>query len=190
MSDRNESQAATGGASRRRILTGATVALGGLSLGILQSWANPSGDGISHSAEAIHQEPVIKANRKRVYEALTDAAQFHKVTMLGVAMRSGMAKDAKPTEISREVGGAFQLFGGFIVGRQIELAPDLRIVQAWREVTWDPGVYSIVRFELSEQGGGTKIAFDHTGFPQGAADHLAIGWKGNYWEPLENFLTT
>jgi activator of HSP90 ATPase len=177
--------------SRRRILSGAVMAAGAIGFGGIPAWTtNGDGSGISRSAEAIHQEPVIKANRRRVYEALTDGAQFHKVTMLGVAMRSGTAKDAKPTEISREVGGAFQLFGGFIVGRQIELVPDLRIVQAWREVTWDPGVYSIVRFELSEQGEETKIAFDHTGFPQGAADHLAIGWKGNYWDPLEKFLTT
>jgi uncharacterized protein YndB with AHSA1/START domain len=128
--------------SRRRILSGAVMAAGAIGFGGIPAWTtNGDGSGISRSAEAIHQEPVIKANRRRVYEALTDGAQFHKVTMLGVAMRSGTAKDAKPTEISREVGGAFQLFGGFIVGRQIELVPDLRIVQAWREVTWDPGVF-------------------------------------------------
>jgi uncharacterized protein YndB with AHSA1/START domain len=135
------------------------------------------------------QEPVFKASRKRIYDALTDAAQFHKVTLLGEAMRGGVAPGAKPTEISREAGGAIQLFGGHIVGRQIELMPNERIVQAWRERSWDPGVYSIVRFELADLGTGTKISFDHTGFPAGAGDHLATGWKGNYWEPLEKFLT-
>lgn len=166
------------------------MTLGAIGLGVAPSWATSGDDGgILRNAEAIHQEPLIKASRKRVYDALTDAAQFHKVTLLGVAMNSGMVKDGKPTEISREVGGAFQLFGGFIVGRQIELIPDVRIVQAWREVSWDPGVYSLVRFELSDSGAGTIIRFDHAGFPKGAADHLAIGWKGNYWEPLEKFLS-
>jgi len=63
-----------------------------------------------------------------------------------------------------------------------------RIVQAWRAGSWDPGIYSIARFELVEQGSGTKIVFDHTGFPKGDGEHLAGGWKMNYWEPLEKFL--
>jgi activator of HSP90 ATPase len=99
-----------------------------------------------------------------------------------------MPPGGRPTEISREVGGALALFGGHIVGRHIELVPSERIVQAWREVSWDPGVYSIVKFELAEQGSGTKIVFDHTGFPKGRGEHLAVGWKAHYWEPLEKFL--
>jgi Activator of Hsp90 ATPase homolog 1-like protein len=54
--------------------------------------------------------------------------------------------------------------------------------------SWEPGIYSIARFELVEQGSGTKIVFDHTGFPKGKAEHLAEGWKINYWEPLEKVL--
>ena len=52
------------------------------------------------------------------------------------------------------------------------------------------GVYSIVRFELRKEGTGTRLVFDHTGFPVGQAEHLAAGWKGNYWEPLEKFLAS
>jgi activator of HSP90 ATPase len=66
--------------------------------------------------------------------------------------------------------------------------PNQRIVQAWRVNNWPAGLYSIARFELIEQGSGAKIVFDHTGFPKGDADHLAEGWKGNYWEPLKKFL--
>ena len=143
---------------------------------------------ISHSGEAIHQEVVFKAIRKRVYEALTDTKQFNKVAQLSAAMQSGMSLGAAPTEISREVGGAFSLFGGHIVGRHVELVPNERIVQAWRVVVWNPGVYSIVKFELTEQGSGTKLVFDHTGFPEAQGQHLAEGWKANYWEPLEKYL--
>jgi hypothetical protein len=39
-----------------------------------------------------------------------------------------------------------------------------------------------------ESGGETKIKFDHTGFPKGQAEHLAEGWRGNYWEPLAKVL--
>ena len=143
---------------------------------------------ISHTGEAIHQEVVFKASRKRVYEALTDAKQFNKVVQLSAAMKSGMPPGATPTELSREVGGAFSLFGGYIVGRHVELVPNERIVQAWRTAGWDPGVYSIAKFDLAEQRSGTKLVLDHTGFPDGTGQHLADGWKANYWEPLEKYL--
>jgi activator of HSP90 ATPase len=138
-------------------------------------------------AESIHQEPVFKARRERVYEVLADAKEFHKAAQLSAAMQS-MSLGNKPTEISREVGGAFTLFGGHIIGRHIELIPSERIVQAWRVVDWNPGVYSIVKFELVEHNSSTKIVFDHTGFPQGKGDHLAAGWSANYWEPLRKYL--
>jgi len=92
----------------------------------------------------------------------------------------------KPAEISREVGGGFALFGGYITGRHIELGPNERIEQAWRTGGWPPGVYSIAKFELVEQGAGSTIVFDHTGFPKAGA--LASGWNAHYWEPLQKFL--
>jgi activator of HSP90 ATPase len=142
---------------------------------------------ISHSAESIHQEPEFKASRKRVYEALTETRQFDKVIEISGAKKV-TALGTKPTQISGEIGGPFVLFGGHIIGRQIELVPNQRIVQAWRVADWEPGVYSIARFELTEEGAGTRIRFDHTGFPKGLAQHLADGWKGHYWHPLEKFL--
>ena len=143
---------------------------------------------ITRSQEAIHQEVFLRATPERVYSALTDAEQFQKVTLLSAAVTSGMVKSPKAAQISPEAGGVFVLFGGVISGRVIELVPNERIVQAWRAADWAPGVYSIARFELHADGKGTKLVFDHTGFPAGAAEHLAAGWKGNYWEPLNKLL--
>ena len=187
MSERKNSSVLVNTPTRRQLIAGMAVAFCGVTLRSNEAWARAEQE-ISHSAEAIHQEPVFKANRKRVYEALTDAKQFEKVVQLSAAMKSGMAPGAKPAEISRETGGAFSLFGGYVTGRQLELVPNERIVQAWRAGGWDPGDYSIAKFQLVEQGAGTKIVFDHTGFPRGDAEHLAEGWKINYWEPLEKFL--
>lgn len=175
------------GPHRRQIITGAAVAFVSSIIGFVRLWGATTEE-ISHTAEAIHQETVFKASRKRVYEALTDANQFDKVMHLSAAMQSGMALGNSPTEISREVGGKFTIFGGHIVGRHIELVPNERIVQAWRVPVWGPGLYSVAKFELVEQGSDTKIVFDHTGFPVGQAQHLAEGWKSNYWEPLAKFL--
>ncbi len=124
---------------------------------------------------AIHQEVDFKAGPKTLYEALLDSKQFS-------------AFSGRPAQISRKVGSAFSLFGGHIVGRNVELVPNQRIVQAWRVVTWPEGVYSIVRFELKGQGSGTHLVLDHTGFPEGLRDHLAAGWEANYWALLRKYL--
>jgi activator of HSP90 ATPase len=189
MSDGNSLSVPANTPSRRQIILGAAATFGGLALGSTNAWA-VGADEISHTAESIHMEPVFKASPGRVYQALTVAAQFDKVSKLSAAMQSGMAPATKPTQISPVAGGAFSLFGGYVTGRNIELVPNKRIVQAWRPMTWAPGIYSIVKFELTEQDSGTKITFDHTGFPQGTGEHLAEGWHENYWNPLARFVAT
>lgn len=185
--DRTRNQRTSGEAtSRRQLIMGFSGTVGGLTLGSMLTLAGAV-DEISHSCEAIHQEVVFKVSRKRVYEALTDAKQFNKVVTLSAAMQSGMASGGKPAEVSPEVGGAFSAFGGYVTGRHIELVPNDRIVQAWRAGGWDPGQYSIAKFVLIEQGSGTRLVFDHTGFPEGKGQHLAEGWRTNYWEPLEKY---
>ena len=86
----------------------------------------------------IHQESIINADPQAVYEVLTDGPKF--------AAATGM-----PAQLSDREGETFTLFGGRVEGRQIELVPGQRIVQAWRfganhPSCWDAGVYSIVRF--------------------------------------------
>jgi len=80
------------------------------------------------------------------------------------------------------------MFGGVIVGRNIELVSGQRIVQAWRPTHWSPGIYSLVRFELKAQGSDVTVVLDHTGFPEGDFAGLNYGWCKKYWEPLKKFL--
>ena len=130
---------------------------------------------------SIHQEVVFNASAKRVYNALLDAKEFSEFT------------GGAPAEINREAGGAFSCFGGVITGRNIELLPDRRIVQAWRAGNWPEGVYSIVKFELHAQGSETTLFMDHAGFPEDLRAHLNGerpdgGWHRQYWEPLKKYL--
>jgi activator of HSP90 ATPase len=190
MKERIDVIAPTTTPTRRLLISRVAIAFGGLAMGSTRVWAQAAKE-ISHAAESIHQEPVINASRKRVYEALTDVRQFNDVTKIAAAKDPAISLEKSPTVISPDVGGAFSLFGGIILGRQIELVPNTRIVQAWRVRYWEPGVYSIAKFDLVEQGSGTKsgtkIVFDHTGFPKGDAETLASGWKAHYWEPLAKF---
>jgi uncharacterized protein YndB with AHSA1/START domain len=173
------------GPTRRQAIAGAAMIAASMAMEPVQVFAEA--EEISHTAESIHQETLYKASRKRVFDALTYTSQFDKIIHIASGMDTTSLGN-EPTAISREVGGKFIIFGGHIIGQQIELVPNERIVQAWRVVDWGPGIYSIAKFELVEQGTGTKVIFDHTGFPQGKGEHLAAGWKSHYWEPLEKFL--
>jgi activator of HSP90 ATPase len=179
-SDREESLP-----SRRQVIAGLTA--GAAVIGTANVRAEQAGD-IIHNAEAIHQEIAFKAPRSRVYAVLTDANEFQQVVALSGAVQSGKVKQTIPAQIGRAAGSPFSIFGGFIVGRNIEMIPDTRLVQAWRPQDWPPGVYSIVKFELVERGTETLLRFDHTGFPAGEADSLAAGWKLNYWQPMAKVL--
>jgi activator of HSP90 ATPase len=134
-----------------------------------------SGFAQSDKSITIHQEIDFNASPQQLYEALLDARQFTEFS-------------GRPAEINREVGGAFSLFKGHIIGRNVELVPNQRIVQAWRVVTWPEGAYSIARFELKPQGSGTHLVLDHIGFPEGLHNHLAQGWEENYWTLLKKYL--
>jgi activator of HSP90 ATPase len=125
----------------------------------------------------IHQEIDFKASPERIYEALLDQKRF------GAA--SGTA-----AQIQREAGGAFTLIGGPVTGRNVdvELIPNQRIVQAWRVAQWPSGVYSVVRFELTAKGLGTRIVFDQTGFPPDDREALTGNWSKFYWDPLRKYL--
>lgn len=116
------------------------------------------------------------ATADRIFEVLTVSAQFAAMTGL-------------PAEIGTGPGAAFVCFGGMIEGRHLELIPNERIVQSWRIKTWAPGVYSIVRFELKPEAGGTRLEFEHVGFPLEHRAHLEPGWRIKYWEPLAKHLS-
>ena len=127
-------------------------------------------------ADVIQQEILFRASPKRVYDALLDSRQFSEFTGGAVS------------EISHDPGGALLCFGGMITGRNVELVPDRRIVQAWRVGNWPEGVYSIVSFDLKAQGPDTLLTLRHAGFPEGTGEHLNSGWHKMYWEPLQKYL--
>ena len=123
----------------------------------------------------LHQDADFDVAPERVYKALLSSEQF--TTFSGF-----------PAKIDARPGGAFSLFGGQVVGRNIDLVPNRRIVQAWRAVgDWPPGTYSLVRFDLKPKGAGATVALEHTGFREGDYDHLYIGWPSHYWDLMRKF---
>ena len=174
--------------TRRQTISGMLFATGAWVLAAAELRAQEGGE-ISQAAASIHQELVFKAGRQRVYEALTNAGQFEKVVQLSDAAKTMIRPGSPPAQISTEAGGAFSIFGGLIVGRQIELVRGARIVQAWRPAYWDPGVFSMVKFEFKDDGAGTRLTLDHKAFPNGDEKSLLDGWNKNYWAPLAKYLS-
>jgi activator of HSP90 ATPase len=167
--------------TRRRVITGAaTLATFAATLGARFISAQEMKKVPAKSAHAkrtsLHQEVDLPVGPERIYHLLLDSKEF--------AELSGM-----PAEIDGVAGGAFAMFGKVIYGRNVELIPNQRVIQAWGDTGWGSGVYSIARFELKKQGSGTRVVLDHTGFPEGSYDHLYVGWKGHYWEPMQKYFT-
>jgi uncharacterized protein YndB with AHSA1/START domain len=129
---------------------------------------------------SIQQQAMIDASPAQVYAVLADAD--------ALSALSGMNGSA-----GRSVGEEFSAFDGHVVGRQIELVPAERIVQAWRFPVWEPGIYSIVRFTLEPETGGTRLVIEQDGEPDGVDgvgchptwhDHLDANWPTFYFTPL------
>jgi activator of HSP90 ATPase len=166
------------GLTRRRLVTGVAIAVGGIAAHsplLAQQSQQPGmetpGSTPNSTRTSLHDEITLKTSPQRIYELLLDSKQFTALT-------------GRPAEIDPRAGGAFSTFGKLIEGRTIELVPNQRIVQAWRPAAWEPGLYSIVRFELKPHNSETTIVLDHTGFPEGDFAHLEWGWNSHYWQPL------
>jgi uncharacterized protein YndB with AHSA1/START domain len=128
---------------------------------------------------SIHQESVIKASPRQVYAFLTNGEVFAAATGL-------------PARLGDREGETFSLFGGRVEGRQVELVPAERVVQAWRFGSahpdpWEPGVYSIVRFTLRPEGEATRFVIDHEAIPPQWRDHIESGYPAFYQDPLNRY---
>jgi activator of HSP90 ATPase len=160
--------------TRRRAAAGIAVGLVSCAKALAQG--QPSSTTPDSKRTSLHQEVDFKTTPQRIYAALLSSKDFAAFT-------------GAPAEIDPKPGGAFSLFGGMVVGRNVELVPNQRIVQAWRVVADFPdGVYTMVKFELKPRNSETSVVLDQTGFAEGDFDHLSAGWHSHYWEPLKVFL--
>jgi activator of HSP90 ATPase len=138
---------------------------------------------LAQNSIIIHQEVDFSASPGRLYAILLSSKEFSACTK-----KSFDNFSAGSATIDSALGGTFSCFDGHIAGRILEKIPGQRIVEAWRVVDWPDGAWSIARFEFKPQGSGTKLIFDHTGFPEGLKEHLATGWQQHYWDALVKYL--
>jgi activator of HSP90 ATPase len=122
--------------------------------------------------KVIRQSITIKAKPHEVFETLMDSQKHSRLT-------------GHKAYISRRVGGRVEINDEAITGRNIELIPDRKIVQTWRDSRWPQEYHSTVTFLLDQYNDETKLTFVQTGVPAEDYESLKQSWYENYWKPLK-----
>ena len=101
---------------------------------------------------------------------------------------SGMT--GSPAKVSGQVGGVFDAWDGYIHGKNLELVPNKRIVQAWRtsEFSQDEPD-SRIEVTLEPVGSQTKLTLKHTGLPPHGGQYES-GWVESYFEPMKEYFSS
>jgi activator of HSP90 ATPase len=125
----------------------------------------------------IEQSVSFNATPAKLYELFMDSAKHSAAT--------GM-----PAKVSPLVGGKWSAFGGMILGRNLVLISNRRIVQTGRSSEWkkaDPDSLLVVGFEKAA-GNHTTVHLVHVGVA--SYDHQSVtqGWAKFYWDPWKVYL--
>jgi len=115
-------------------------------------------------------------------------ASPHAVFEAWLSSAGHSAMTGAKAKASNKVGAAYSAWDGYIVGRNLGLDPDQRIVQSWRTTEFaadDPD--STVTIELKPLGAGTRLTLRHVGVPDGQTSYEHGGWREFYFEPMQAY---
>lgn len=120
----------------------------------------------------IHQTYSVNAPIAKVWRALTNPKDI-----------AGWG--AGPATMSAKEGAAFSLWDGDIHGKNIEVVPQMKLIQEWYGGKWPKP--SIATFTLTKTKTGTKLVFHQTGVPAKDFNGISSGWKDYYLGPLKAY---
>ena len=129
--------------------------------------------------ETLELSDVMSASPERVYRAWLDAKEHTAMT-------------GAETVIQNAIGAAFQASDGYIVGMNLDLEPNRRIVQSWRTSEFPAGApHSKLEILFDEApDGGTRVTLHHTDIPEGQAEQYREGWESYYFAPMKEYFAT
>jgi len=115
----------------------------------------------------------IKAEAQDVYACLTN--QFT------IELWSGY-----PAKIEPKGNTEFELWGGDISGKILNIEPEKLIVQQWYFDGQD--AESIVTIKLHESKKDVSVELHHTGIPDEVFDEFVTGWEEHFFGAIKTFL--
>jgi len=114
----------------------------------------------------------LPATPEEIYAALTNP--------LTIELWTG-----EPAEMSIEPDTEFSMWGGSIVGKNIEFEENKKVVQQWY-FDGQPEE-SIVTIKLHPDKEGTSVELKHTNIPAADFKDLTEGWDESYFGALAEF---
>jgi uncharacterized protein YndB with AHSA1/START domain len=118
---------------------------------------------------------IIPASPLDVYEAWLDSEAHSQMT--GAEAR-----------MSDKIGADFSAWDDDVRGRNLELVPGERIVQAWRTSKFTgENEDSIVTITLEKADDGTLLTLVHSNVPDEQRHNEEVGWESNYFAPMRAY---
>jgi len=117
---------------------------------------------------------VLPATPEEIYTALTNPLTLELWT-------------GEPAEMSIEPGSEFSLWGGSIVGKNIEFEENKKLVQQWYFDGQE--AESIVTIKLHPDKNGTSAELRHTNIPNSDYEDMTEGWNDAYFGSLFEFFS-
>lgn len=115
----------------------------------------------------------IKVSREEVYNAITNPLTIELWSGYEAKMKAGP-------------GSEFSMYDGDITGRIRTMDPPSLLEQEWD--FGDQEEDSIVRIELFDESGKTRVELIHTNIPDDAFKNIETGWKEYYLGALKSYL--
>ncbi|HEX7555830.1 MAG TPA: SRPBCC domain-containing protein [Leptolinea sp.] len=120
---------------------------------------------------------IPNATARQVFEAWLDSRKHADFT--------GDQADIQPG-----VGCSFTISGGYITGKNLELKPYQRIVQAWRTTEFpDDAPDSWLEVLLEDTPAGCVLTLNQKKLPEDQVESYRSGWIEYYFEPLQKYFS-
>ena len=121
---------------------------------------------------------VIPAKAETIYNAWLDSKEHALMT------------DSDSARASHKIGAIHKAHGTYITGKNLELIPNQKIVQSWRNSDFkksDPD--SLIEVTLKPKGSKTQVTIVHSGIPEHEFE-VEQGWIDYYFIPMKHYFGT
>ena len=117
----------------------------------------------------------IKAEPEDIFTALTNP--------FTIELWSG-----ETAVMTKEIGAEFSLWDGAIIGKNIELIENEKLVQEWYFDEDEESEASIVTIKIWKKNSSCSVELIHTNIPDEAYDNIVEGWDEAYLGAIKNLL--